>query len=212
MSKISKKILYIVLLALVVFAVSAYAFIREPQVAGGFYPADKKELSQVIDYNLSKYKFIENSGELVALISPHAGYKFSGSVAAYGYKQLTKRKYDSVIVIGFHHKEYFDGISVIPSGTYNTPLGEVEIDAEIASKLIEYDRRIIHNERAHLKEHSVEVQIPFLQKTLKNFKVVPVVFGSQTIEHCKVLSDAIVNSIGNKIILDLPVFHDIIYL
>lgn len=172
-----------------------------PQVAGNFYPADKKELSKTIDSYLSQYPFIENNGDLLALISPHAGYEYSGIVAAYGYKQLTKRKYDTVIIIGPSHYAYFDGISVCPSGEYKTPLGKVEIDQALAEKLLEYNEKIGYDANAHLKEHCVEVQIPFLQKTLKNFKIVPVIIGNQSLENCMILSKAILESIKDKKVL-----------
>jgi len=193
----------IILIGFVLFLLACVGHAADigSQVAGQFYPAEKKALSQMTDYYLSKYRFIENSGDLLALVSPHAGYEYSGIVAAYGYKQLEGRKYDTVVIMAPSHNVLFDGLAVNPSGKFVTPLGEVEIDEEMASKLIGHNSRIMFNKEAFLKEHAIEVQLPFLQKTLKKFKIVPVIFGNQSIENCEILSNAIVDTVGEKKIL-----------
>ena len=171
--------------------------IKQPNVAGKFYPADKGELSRTIDSYLKDYKVIGGEGELVALIVPHAGYEYSGKVAGYAYKQLTNKSFDTVIIMGPSHYSLFDGISVMPSGEYATPLGKVKIDNEMASSLMANSPKIRYAEEAWNKEHSVENQIPFLQKTMRNFKIVPLIFGYQSLENCEAMASAIIMSIGN---------------
>ncbi|MCD6270982.1 AmmeMemoRadiSam system protein B, partial [bacterium] len=99
--------------------------IREPTVAGEFYPEDKIQLSALIDNFLEKASLPEVKGEVIALIVPHAGYQFSGEVAAHAFKTLEGEQVDTVIIVGNSHHERFDGVSVFPKGVYKTPLGEV---------------------------------------------------------------------------------------
>ncbi len=159
--------------------------IREPAVAGQFYPADKTELSAMVDKYLADVKDIGYPSHkyVQALIVPHAGYVYSGWVAAYGYKAVSlstsSRPIKTVVLIGNSHQEYFEGVSVYPEGYFKTPLGNVEIDKEFAKKLMDTNDKIYFRESAHEKEHSLEVQLPFLQKTLKNFKIVPIILGNQ---------------------------------
>ena len=186
--------------------------IKQPNVAGQFYPADKNKLSADIDGYLKDYKVIGGEGELIAIIAPHAGYDYSGKVAGYAYKQLTNKNFDTVIIMGPSHYTMFDGMSVIPEGEYETPLGRVKIDREMAAQLMSISPKIKYVKEAWDKEHSVEVQIPFLQKTLKNFKIVPIVIGYQSVDNCLILADAIIKSVGKKKVLlvastDLSHYH-----
>ncbi len=169
--------------------------------AGAFYPADKKELSKVIDGYLKEFRVIKREGDLLALIVPHAGYEYSGKIAAHAYRQLSGRSYDTVVVIGISHRVGFGGISVMPDGEYETPLGKVKVDKAFAENLMARSSRIRDIAEPWAQEHSVDVQVPFLQKTLGNFKIVPVMFGQQTFEDCSILADAIVQAAGNKRIL-----------
>jgi len=198
----------------VLFVIGNWSFVipASTGVAGKFYPADKGELSKAIDSYLKGYRVIGGEGELIALIVPHAGYEYSGKVAGYAYKQLTNKSFDTVIIMGPSHYALFDGISVIPSGEYATPLGKAKIDSEMASILMANSPKIRYVADAWKKEHSVENQIPFLQKTIRNLKIVPLVFGYQSLENCEALASAIVRSIGNKKVLliastDLSHYH-----
>ncbi|OGZ35106.1 MAG: AmmeMemoRadiSam system protein B, partial [Candidatus Portnoybacteria bacterium RIFCSPHIGHO2_01_FULL_39_19] len=137
--------------------------VREAVVAGQFYPGSKEELSSMIDNFLTKAELPKLDPYIRALIVPHAGYVYSGQVAAYGYKALVGKNIDTVILIGNSHREYFDGASIYPKGYFETPLGKVEIDAEFAQKLMEANDKIYFKESAHSEEHSLEVQLPFLQ-------------------------------------------------
>lgn len=157
---------------------------REPVVAGTFYPGNESELSSMIDEFFEKVELPELDKYIRAIIVPHAGYVYSGQVAAYGYKALIGPSASSgpiktIVLIGNSHKEYFDGISVYEKGYYKTPLGNVAVDADLAKKIIDSNEKIFYKESAHAEEHSLEVQLPFLQKALDDFKIVPIIIGNQ---------------------------------
>lgn len=182
--------------------------IKQPNVAGVFYPDDPQELSALIDNFLDAASHQTLEGDIVALISPHAGYGFSGGVAAYGYKLIKDRPYKTIIVIGSSHYYGFRGVSVYPEGIFRTPLGDLEIDNEFTQKLLnksrtfskvqDKDMEIIFEARAFQKEHSIEVQLPFLQKVLSNFKIVPIVMGDCAFSTCQRLAGLIREAIGNR--------------
>ena len=171
--------------------------IRPSAVAGQFYPEDKKELEKTLDGLLANADLPKIEGDVFGLLLPHAGYAFSGPVAAYGYKAIVGRKFDKVIIIGDSHCERFDGVSFWPEGSWQTPLGKVEIDTELAKKIMAGSQRFFRRDSAHLFEHSIEVQLPFLQKTLKYFKFLPIVFGSED-EDWQLLAEKILESIKDK--------------
>ncbi|MCX7857972.1 MAG: AmmeMemoRadiSam system protein B [Deltaproteobacteria bacterium] len=155
-------------------------YIREPSVAGSFYPDNPSLLKRTIEKYLDNAQVPMVDGEPIGLISPHAGYMYSGQVAAYGYKALIGKTYDTVIIIAPSHRSYFEGIAVIEKGSYRTPLGTVSIDQDLTSKILKEDSvTFAPNFQAHLGEHSVEVQIPFLQIVLKDFAIVPLLMGAQ---------------------------------
>lgn len=186
--------------------------IREPAVAGSFYTSDPKALEREIKQYLDAVPSEKIQGEVVALIAPHAGYIYSGQVAAYAYKLLKENSFDKVVVIAPSHHVYFRGASVYATGAFRTPLGIIPIDEEIARKLMKEDPSISFMPQAHAEEHSLEVQLPFLQTVLKDFKLVPIVMGDQGFKNCQVLSDALYRVIkGKKILIvassDLSHFH-----
>ena len=177
--------------------------IREPAVAGAFYP-DKPEILQ---RDLSKY--FENAkkekleGEIVALVSPHAGYMYSGQVAAYAYKLIEGKTFDSVVVVAPSHHVLFKGASLYDRGGYRTPLGVVPVDVELSKKMMKKRKDIQFLPEAHREEHSLEVQIPFLQVALKSFKLVPIVMEPYwSWETCQYLASAIAETVrGKKVLL-----------
>ncbi len=174
---------------------------RKASAAGSFYPADIKELAQVIDNSLNQATLKPIQGEVQALILPHAGYEFSGEVAAFGFKQLINENIDTVIIIGNSHHENFPGISIFPQGYFETPLGKVEINNELAKKIMAENDRIIFKESTHQDEHSIEVQLPFLQTVLKDFKIVPILFGNGMKTDWEMLSQAILKNIKDENVL-----------
>jgi len=153
--------------------------IRHQQVAGYFYPAEKEKLQNDITLMLQISKTEKSFDKIFGIVSPHAGYVYSGKTAAYAYNLLKDKNYKTVIVISPSHSEYFPGISIYDGDAYETPLGIVEIDQELTDKLVENSKIIFRGIQGHRKEHALEVQIPFLQSVLTNFKIVPIVMGDQ---------------------------------
>lgn len=170
--------------------------IRNPAVTGSFYPADAKELVQMVDGLISRANTSTLKGQLIALVVPHAGYPYSGSVAAQGYALLKGQKFRRVVVIAPSHYEGFSFASVYNGDAYATPLGQVPIDKEFARSLAGADKRIQLSSRGHAPtkdgaEHAVEVEIPFLQRTLSDFQLVPIVMGDQSYEASRALGVAL---------------------
>ncbi|HOW57968.1 MAG TPA: AmmeMemoRadiSam system protein B [Smithellaceae bacterium] len=186
--------------------------IRKSAIAGSWYPGKPSVLRQDIEKYFGAVPDSGIRGEIVALVAPHAGYMYSGQVAAFAYKLLCKKKYDSVIVIGPSHRVAFHGVSVFSRGGYETPLGVVPVDEEMAEAIRKADAGVIELPAAHLQEHSVEIQLPFLQTALGQFKFVPLVMGEQSESVCSNLAAAICLAAGEKKVLivgssDLSHFH-----
>jgi len=186
--------------------------IRPPAVAGTFYTSDAKTLSDQIKDFLSNVPAKTLSGKIVALISPHAGYMYSGQVAAYGYKLLEGKKFDTVVVIAPSHRAYFRGASVYNKGAYQTPLGLIPVNTDLAQHLIKQDDLISYVAQAHTQEHSLEVQLPFLKIVLGDFKLLPIVIGSYDLATCESISETIYQVVKDKNALivassDLSHFH-----
>jgi hypothetical protein len=152
--------------------------IREPAVAGTFYPRNPEVLKADIEGYLAEVPPAEIVGDIRGLISPHAGYMYSGPTAAYGYRALSGRGYDTVIILAPSHRSFFIGAAVQGTGAYKTPLGLVDIDADLADALIKTGDLVHEDAKMHRGEHSIEVQIPFLQCVLRDFRIVPLIMGS----------------------------------
>jgi AmmeMemoRadiSam system protein B/AmmeMemoRadiSam system protein A len=131
----------------------------------------------MVDSLLAEAPAGDKSIRPVALISPHAGYIYSGSTAAYGYKLLGGLDYSTVVIVGPSHRVRFEGCSVYDKGRWQTPLGYVEIDTELAAELCGKNDAVFAGLEQHMNEHSLEVQVPFLQRILKDFKIVPIEMG-----------------------------------
>ncbi len=189
--------------------------IRPPGVAGGFYPADAKALEEEIDRLLAQAHVPEVRAPVIALISPHAGYMFSGGVAAHGYALIKGRDIKRVVVIAPSHFEAFPFASVYDGDAYATPLGTIPIDKEFARKLAHSSSLIRLSDRGHRvvggrAEHSLEVQLPFLQRVLGEFTLVPVVMGDQSYQTCRALGVALAKLIqgpGTLIIASSDLSH-----
>jgi len=166
------------LVFLLLFPLLLSASVRPPYVAGAFYPASRKALVKMIDDLLSRAKPPSLKGKLLGVQVPHAGYVYSGGVAAYGFKLLQGRKYDLVILLGPSHYYPFRGGAVSPADYWETPLGRVPVDRDFAKKLVSQKMGFFFSETYHRREHSLEVEVPFLQRVLKpGFKIVPIVIG-----------------------------------
>jgi len=190
-----------------------FADVRQPAVAGIFYPEGEFELSAKVGKYLDNVRYQRVKGDLIALIVPHAGHEYSGQVAAYAYKELEGKKFKRVILIGASHFERFDGISVAEYDYYETPLGRVKVDREFAAELVDSSPRISFLPEAHKREHSLEVQLPFLKKMLGNdFQVVPVIFGNSSLANCQALAMALGPKIDDGTLIvcstDWSHYHD----
>jgi AmmeMemoRadiSam system protein B/AmmeMemoRadiSam system protein A len=187
--------------------------IREPVVAGAFYPDKPEILSRDVKRYLENAKKEKIEGDIVALVSPHAGYMYSGQVAAYAYKLVEGRNFDSVVVVAPSHRALFKGASLYDRGGYRTPLGVVPIDTELSKKMMERRKEIQFLPEAHSQEHSLEVQIPFLQVALKTFNLIPIVMEPYwSWDTCQNLASAIAETVKGKNVLlvassDLSHFH-----
>lgn len=171
----------------------AQAVDRQPAVAGQFYPGNASELRSTLKDLFSHAvppKGIEN---VVAIISPHAGYVFSGSVAASSFNQIDpKRRYENVFVLGPSHRVGFEGASIYTDGNFLTPLGAVQVNTKLGKQLTEKSKVLVSRNDAHFYEHSVEVQLPFLQHRLgRDCKIVPIVVGASSPATCKDIADAL---------------------
>ncbi len=160
--------------------------IRPPAVSGRFYPDDPEKLKAAINEYI---KDAENrwsfSTPPVALIAPHAGYIYSGQLAAAASQQVMEFDYDLVVILGTNHTTGgFNGISIYPEGAYRTVLGLTEINNSIARQLIDADEICVFNPALHRTEHSVEVHIPFIQQLFPEAKIVPVVIGTEDLKVC----------------------------
>jgi AmmeMemoRadiSam system protein B/AmmeMemoRadiSam system protein A len=207
------------LLALALFHAACQAQpqkVRPAANAGSFYPAGPKELSGMIDGLLAKAK-VPDIKDVVAVVSPHAGYIYSGGVAAHSYALLKGRKIERVVVIAPSHLEAFPFSAVYDGAAYATPLGQVPVDTAFAAALAKSSKLIQISGRGHdpaggRAEHAVEVQIPFLQRVLGQFKLVPIVMGDQDYELCRALGLALAKNIkGPETIIvassDLSHYH-----
>jgi len=165
--------------------------IRPPAVAGQFYTDDGRALGAEIDAYLSRIEPHPLPGELLALIAPHAGYVYSGQVAAHAYRLIQDRPVENVVVVAPSHRAAFAGASVYHRGGYRTPIGVVPVNAALAGKIMAESDWLNFYPQAHTLEHSLEVQLPFLQRTLKSFQLVPIVMGDQDLTTCRMLAGAL---------------------
>jgi len=145
------------------------------------------------------------------LISPHAGYGYSGQTAAFGYKLIKNRPYKTVIILGTSHHKAFNGVAVYAQGAFETSLGRLKIDDEFIKILIGKDPDIFADESAFSGEHSVEVQLPFLQKVLVDFKIVPLVVGDCSLNACKKIAFLLKQAIGERkdvlVVVSTDMYH-----
>ncbi len=184
-SALSSVIAGVMLLALVLVPSKDVAPVRPAAVAGAFYPAERAELEKTVDAMLASAHVTPVQGQLRALIAPHAGYVYSGAVAAHAYALLKGQKFRRVVVIAPSHYERFDFASIFDGDAYATPLGQIAVDKAFAAKLAKASPLLKLSSQGHKvseenREHALEVQLPFLQRALGNFELVPIVMGDQS--------------------------------
>lgn len=167
--------------------------VRECVAAGMFYPAEKEILEKQIKDFLARVKKTENNPKI--LIVPHAGYDYSGQVAAYAFKQLEGENFERVVLIGPSHYDYFDGLALSEDDFWQTPLGKAEVDHNFYQELLKENKNIFYRQISHQQEHSLEVELPFLQTVLKDFKIAPIMISGLNAE---ILAEALKNLIDEK--------------
>jgi len=207
-----KKRFFIHIILVLIFLFSCNGTVKEPSVAGTFYPEDKEKLSDLVSNCLNKAGKMPHQGRLVALILPHAGYVYSGQVAAYGYNEIKDKGIKNIILIGPSHRTGFKGASVYAKGSFKTPLGTVKINEKVAGALLNEEADVRFYPEAYDKEHSLEVQLPFLQTVLTDFTIVPILIGSPTMKTFEHLMLKLPEILDDKTLLiastDLSHFHD----
>lgn len=193
---------------------NSFTDIRNPIIAGTWYPGDKKTLQRSIHDYLDSVNPPRPEGAIKAIIVPHAGHRYSGRVAAHAYKLIKNESVNRVIMIGPSHRFGFRGVSVNLQSGYRTPLGTVLVDKAWGKKIIDTSPNIKWVPQAHAYEHSLEIQLPFLQTVLKDFKIIPIIMGQQDLQTCTELTDSltrVINQSERTILLastDLSHFHD----
>ncbi|MCK4857749.1 MAG: AmmeMemoRadiSam system protein B [candidate division Zixibacteria bacterium] len=175
--------------------------IRRAYYAGSFYPADPVELSEQVR-GFIQAESGKVSAEIVGLIAPHAGYIYSGSCAAAAYRLLKGTKYEIVVVIAPSHQAFFTNTAVFRGGGYQTPLGVIYTDPELAATIANIHPKVVFADDGHSggarPEHSLEVQLPFLQMVLGDLKMVPVVMGSQEYDMAIALGEVLASALTGK--------------
>lgn len=183
--------------------------LREASFAGRFYPSNPEKLKETI-----KKLFRHDLGPgglpsappgenraILGVMAPHAGYAYSGAIAAHAYYTLYEDGApETFIMLGPNHTQMGHGISVYPNGKWQTPLGEVEIDEEVVSSLVK-NKIVKKGKMAHSGEHSLEIQLPFLQFLFPeiDFKIVPVTIRNQSMQNMKKLAGRIINTMENSV-------------
>ncbi len=176
-----------------------YSEVRPAAVADAFYPADPAQIETLLARYLDPVQRLD--GTPIGLIVPHAGWVYSGAVAAVAYKQLegVAPKYEAIVIIGPNHQDPdFDAVSVYAQGAFETPLGQVAVDEPLATALIEADERIVFDRDVHRQEHSIEVQLPFLQRLCPDCAIVPVIIGQPTPENLNALTQALIETLRDR--------------
>ena len=185
--------------------------LRKPAVAGSFYDGDSKSLNiQIKNCFLSKIGpgevplvNLKKQNNVIGLISPHAGYMYSGPIAANGfYKIAIDGKPDTIIILGPNHRGFGEEVSIMAEGKWKTPLGELEINTDIAEDILRNSKIIKNDKKAHQYEHSIEVQLPFIQYIFgNNIKFVPICMTRQDINTDIEIARSICSSAVDKNIL-----------
>ena len=173
------------------------AEVRLPAVAGAFYPGSANELRRNVKAYLDSVPEIKPVGKIFAAVAPHAGYTYSGGVAAYTHKVLSTVDFHTLIIIG--HDTHQNAVAfTCPANYFQTPLGKVPVDRDMMAKMQAANGGIKANWAIHAREHTVEVHLPFLQVLGKPCKIIPILFGNPTKKNCQILADAIIRAAGDK--------------
>jgi AmmeMemoRadiSam system protein B/AmmeMemoRadiSam system protein A len=174
------------------------AAVREPAVAGQFYPADPAKLSKAVDSYLET-AVAPSTERPIAIVSPHAGYIYSGQICADAFNQAAAHDYELIVLLGTNHTTAgFRGVSIYPAGGYRTPLGTAEIDADLAADLIAADADFTFEPTVHAREHSIEVQVPFVQTVFPGVPILPAIIGTPNVDLCSRFGGALAKALRGR--------------
>ncbi|MGC4080743.1 MAG: AmmeMemoRadiSam system protein B [Vicinamibacterales bacterium] len=169
--------------------------IRPPAVSGTWYPGSAAALASAVDSYLARAGDAPRLASLTALVAPHAGLVYSGPVAAHAYRQLEGRTIDTVVLVGPSHYVGFDGVAIYRQGGFDSPLGVASVDVKCAGRLLAESPIIREHPSAHVREHSLELQLPFIRRLLPHARIVPLVVGWQTRETAIELGRALASAV-----------------
>jgi AmmeMemoRadiSam system protein B len=186
--------------------------LRRAAVAGSWYPGNAGEIAREVEGYLAVAGPVHAPGRLIALVSPHAGLRYSGPVAAYGYSLLRGSNPRTVVLVGPSHRAAFDGVALYSEGAFETPLGAAPIAEDVADALLSASPVIQTLPSVHRDEHSLEMQLPFLQHLVPELRIVPLLMGSQSREEVDALATAMSGALlGRDVLLvassDLSHYH-----
>ena len=170
-------------------------------MAGSWYPGTPAAIAAEVEGYLAAARSPAVPGRLVGLISPHAGLRYSGPVAAHGYGLLRGRSRLTVVMVGPSHHAAFDGVAVYARGAFETPLGRVPVAEDIAGALLAAGPALCDDPEMHRKEHSLEMQLPFLQHVVPDLRLVPLLMGSQSREEADALAGALARVLAGRDVL-----------
>ena len=173
------------------------ATIRKAAVAGTWYPGTSTALAAAVDAHLKTAR-TDVDGDLVALIAPHAGLMYSGPVAAHAYRLLRDRQFEVAVLVGPSHFVGFDGVAAFPSGGFETPFGVAPIDDACAADVMAASPVVRANPAVHGREHSLEMQLPFVQRLAPGIPIVPLLMGHQTATTARSLADALAAALRGR--------------
>ena len=179
-------------------ATRGFSSVRRSVIAGSWYPGDPKQLRAMIDGFLENVPPQPLEGALVGLIAPHAGYVYSGQVAAHAYAQLRGKAFSKVLVVSPVHRMYPGRFAVTDKAYYETPLGLVPVDADLLQAVEQHTQL---NYVSQDMEHSLEIQLPFLQHILGDFALAPIMMGEQDWESAVELGQGLAEAVGKEVVL-----------
>lgn len=186
---------------------------RQPAVAGSWYSAHPATLAREIDEYLDRAPAAASFSAVQALLAPHAGLLFSGATAAAAFGTTASRRYDAIVIVGPSHYQAFDGVAAWPDGCFGTPLGPLPVAADLVAALVDGRHGVVVHRDAHLREHSIEMELPFVRRLHPDTPIVPLVMGVQSRATVEALASKLADTIGGRDVLlvassDLSHFFD----
>ncbi len=171
---------------------------RPTAVAGSWYPADPLDLAAEVDRYLSEVTDAPPPESVVGLVAPHAGMIYSGPVAAWSYRAVQGGAYEVAVLVGPSHRAAFSGVALYPRGSFDTPLGPIEVAEDVAASLNDATPIVTENFALHGPEHSLEMQLPFLRRVLPATPIVPMIMGYQSESTIRSLADALAGVLAGR--------------